>query len=76
MNELNNNYFNDLNIKCFDMESTAFAQACNFYNVPFLAIRSISDVIGSSFQSEDYKNNEVTSAIKVNKFVTKLIEIL
>lgn len=76
VNELNNNYFNDLNIKCFDMESTAFAQACNFYNVPFLAIRSISDVIGSSFQSEDYKKNEVTSAIKVNKFVTKLIEIL
>lgn len=76
VNELNNNYFNDLNIKCFDMESTAFAQACNFYKVPFLAIRSISDVIGSSFQSEDYQNNEITSAIKVNKFVTKLIEVL
>lgn len=76
VNELNNNYFNDLNIKCFDMESTAFAQACNFYKVPFLAIRSISDVIGSSFQSEDYQKNEITSAIKVNKFVTKLIEVL
>lgn len=76
VNELNNNYFNDLNIKCFDMESTAFAQACNFYKVPFLAIRSISDVIGSSFQSEDHQNNEITSAIKVNKFVTKLIEVL
>jgi len=76
VDELNNNYFNDLNIKCFDMESTAFAQACNYYNVNFLAIRSISDVIGSSFQSEDYKNNEVTSAIKVNKFVTRLLEVL
>ena len=76
VDELNTKYFNDLNIKCFDMESTAFAQACNFYNIPFLAIRSISDVIGSSFQSEDYKNNEITSAIKVNKFVSKLLEIL
>ena len=76
VNNLNENYFSDLNIKCFDMESAAFAHACNYYNIPFLAIRSISDVIGSSFQSEDYQNNEVTSAIKVNKFVTKLIEIL
>ncbi len=70
------NTFKDLDIKCFDMESTAFAQACNFYNKPFLAIRSISDVIGSSFQSEDYKNNEVISANKVNQFVIKLIEEL
>ena len=76
VDELNTKYFSDLNIKCFDMESAAFAQACNYYNIPFLAIRSISDVIGSSFQSEDYKNNEVTSAIKVNKFVSKLLEVL
>ncbi len=76
VNELNEKYFKDLNIKCFDMESTAFAQACYFYNIPFLAIRSISDVIGSSFQSEDYEKNEVTSAIKVNKFVIDLINCI
>ncbi len=76
VNELNEKYFSDLNIKCFDMESCAFAQACHFYKIPFLAIRSISDVIGSSFQSEDYQNNEITSANKVNKFVIKLIECL
>lgn len=74
VNQMQNEYFKDLNIKCFDMESAAFAQACNFYNVPFIAIRSISDVIGSSFQSEDYKNNEISSSIKVNKFVLELIE--
>jgi len=76
VSKVQNEYFRDLNIKCFDMESTAFAQACNFYNKPFLAIRSISDVIGSSFQSEDYKNNEIASANKVNQFVIRLIESL
>ena len=45
--QLNEKYFNDLNIKCFDMESASFAQACYFYNIPFLAIRSISDVFFS-----------------------------
>lgn len=72
--EIKENYFKDLNIKCFDMESTAFAQACNVYQIPFLAIRSISDVIGSTFQSEDYQNNEKTSANKVNQFVINLIK--
>lgn len=76
VNEIKDVYFNDLDIKCFDMESTAFAQACNVYEIPFLAIRSISDVIGTSFQSEDYQNNEKTSANKVNKFVIKLINEL
>lgn len=76
VNNLNENYFSDLNIKCFDMESTAFAQACYYYNIPFIAIRSISDVIGSTFQKEDYQNNEKISADKVNKFVIKLIKSL
>ena len=76
VNELNHKHFSDLNIKCFDMESAAFAQACYFYKVPFLAIRSISDVIGSTFQSEDYQKNEILSANKVNKFVIELINCL
>ena len=76
VDELNKKHFSDLNIKCFDMESTAFAQACSFYKVPFLAIRSISDVIGSSFQVEDYQKNEIISANKVNKFVIRLINSL
>lgn len=74
--ELNEKYFSDLDIKCYDMESTAFAQSCYTYNIPYLAIRSISDVIGSSFQSEDYEKNEITSAKKVNEFAIKLIESL
>ncbi len=74
VNEINKKYFSSLNIKCFDMESTAFAQSCFVYNIPFLAIRSISDVIGSTFQSEDYEKNEYTSAKKVNEFTMKLIE--
>ena len=76
VNNLIENYYKEINIKCFDMESCAFAQACYFYKTPFVAIRSISDVIGSSFQAEDYQNNEILSANKVNKFVYELIKEL
>ena len=76
VNELNEKYFNDLNIKCFDMESTAFAQTCYYFNIPFIAIRSISDVIGNTNQSEQYEDNEILSANKVNEFLYKLIEVM
>lgn len=76
VNELKDKYFNDLNIKCFDMESAAFAQSCYYFNIPFVAIRSISDVIGNTNQSEEYDNNEKASADIVNEFVYKLINIL
>lgn len=76
VDNLQNNYFNDLSIRCFDMESAAFAQACYNYSIPFIAIRSISDVIGSSFQQDDYKKNEIISAKKVNEFILYLINTL
>lgn len=48
--------FEELNVCALDMESTAFAQCCYQYNIPFLAIRAISDVIGEENQKEEYEN--------------------
>lgn len=70
------NYFSDLNILCFDMESTGFAQACYFADVPFLAIRSISDIIGGQAQAEEYDSNVDESSIKVNNFLLNIINNL
>ena len=37
---------------------------------------TITEIKNNKCLESYYKNNEVTSAIKVNKFVTKLIEVL
>lgn len=63
-------------ILCFDMESTAFAQSCFFLNIPFLAIRSISDIIGSTAQTSNYDNNLVNCATKAAKIVFEIISVL
>ena len=33
-----------------EMESTSIAQICYFYNVPFLIVRAISDLVGAESQ--------------------------
>ena len=38
-----------------DMESAAMAEVCYLYNVPFLALRIISDVPGCDTQAEQYQ---------------------
>ena len=68
--------FKDLNILAFDMESCAYAQCANFFNVKFIAIRAISDVIGGSEQSEEYANNFVYASDQSSKFTLKLLEII
>ena len=42
------NYFSDLNVLAFDMESCAIAHVCYLTKTKVLVIRSISDLIGSS----------------------------
>ena len=44
--KLINDYFSDLDINAFDMESAAYAQSAYMLGNNFLAIRFISDVIG------------------------------
>lgn len=52
------NYFYDYNICGYDMESAAFAHACYFFKIPFIAIRATSDVVGVT-STEEYNENEV-----------------
>jgi adenosylhomocysteine nucleosidase len=68
-------HFSDLNILCFDMESAAFAQSCYFYKLDFLAIRAISDVVGSSNPLDTYDNNLELACLNSNLFLLKLLEI-
>lgn len=65
---------NDVNnIMCFDMESCAFAQTCHMINIPFIAIRSISDLIDSTNQEEVYDNNGEKPSDLANSLVLKII---
>lgn len=52
--KLINDYFPNLNIKAMDMETTAFAQVCKHFDLKYIAIKAISDVIGGSNQVIDY----------------------
>ena len=66
-------HFNGYNIKCFDMESAAFAQSCAFYGMKFIAIRAISDIVSSKNVEESYTNNLELASKKSSEFVIKLI---
>ncbi|MBO4667589.1 MAG: hypothetical protein J5666_05650, partial [Bacilli bacterium] len=69
-----NNHFKDQNVCAFDMESTAIAQACFLLDIPFLAIRAISDVIGKKEDATTRYRNYVEEACKKASVV--LFEIL
>ena len=51
-------YFKHLNICGFDMESAAFAQASYHLNIPFIAIRTTSDVVGTT-STDEYNEQSV-----------------
>lgn len=69
-----NEHFKNDHVCAFDMESTAFAQACYLLDVPFLSIRAISDVIGNKDDATSRYNNYVEIACKKANDV--LFEIL
>ena len=70
------NYFSDLKVCAFDMETTAFAQGCYIYNANYLAIRSISDIIGVENQSDNYFDYAKQASEISNKVLLKLLELL
>lgn len=65
-----------LDIYAFDMESTAFAQACYIYEIPFLAIRAISDVIGGENQEQEYYNCVEMACARANEILINILENL
>lgn len=56
INNLIDKHFKDFNILACDMETAAFAQVSYFFDVDFLVIRAISDVIGRKDDSLDYND--------------------
>ncbi len=68
------NYFTDFDILCFDMETTAFAQAAHFYNLEFLAIRAISDIVGSKEVEKSYDHNLDLACLNSNTFLLNLLQ--
>ena len=74
-NSIIDNYFSNEKVMCFDMESTAFAQCCYMANVPFIAIRAISDVIGSNEEQKNRYDNYLEMACeKANKILVEVLE--
>lgn len=66
-------YFNDINILAVDMESTSIAHTCYKFNVPFIIIRSISDVVGVD-QEQTYDNFLERACHNSSVVVKKLLE--
>src|SRR5690606_12159144 len=65
-----NHFPKEINILCFDMESAAYAQSCYFYNLPFLAIRAISDVIGE----DNFYDHVGEACLQSNHFLLNLLK--
>lgn len=58
----NSTYLNSIsrevpNILAVDMESAAIAQVCYLHNIPFLSVRTISDIITTSYKDEEFTLN-------------------
>lgn len=67
------NHFSDLKVLAFDMESTALAQACYQYKIPYIAIRAISDVIGIEKQEVAYRDYVKIACQKANDILLEII---
>lgn len=76
VNMLINTYFQNDNVLCIDMESAALAHSAWFYNVDYLAIRAISDVIGSKLQDVEYEDNLELACKNSNFFLLEVLENL
>lgn len=66
-------HFKTFNIRCFDMESTAFAQSCAYFKLPFIAIRAISDMIGQNLGNA-FSENLTFACTKSTEFVLTFIK--
>lgn len=61
-------------IYAVEMEGGAIAQTATLYNVPFLVIRSISDVLDDDTQQEDFQEFLVKASERVSDLVLALLD--
>ena len=62
------------NALCAEMEGAAIAQVCTLSNIPFIVIRSISDVPNKDNNVREYKEFLESSASKLSNIVLELIK--
>lgn len=60
-------------VMCCDMESAAVGQVCTHYGIPFLVIRSISDLV---FEDFDRANNDADVRLSSSRSASLLWDIL
>lgn len=75
--DLRNSLASDFGAMSCDMESAAIAYVCEFANVPFLAVRRISDDAGNNAAElyDEINNGDQTElCVYISKFIDKLIE--
>lgn len=65
--------FTEDKILCVDMESTAFAQCAYIFNVAFVGIRAISDLVGDDNQIEKYIDYNKIACEKVCNALEKIL---
>jgi len=63
-----------LNVVGFDMETAALAQCAYVFNIPFLAIRTISDIICACHQVSDYNKNKEKTATAANALLFEILK--
>ena len=61
-------------IYAVEMEAGAIAQTAHIYNVPFLVLRSISDVLDDDTQNEDFQEFLVKASDRVNDLLLSLLD--
>lgn len=72
MKKLVDEYFADMNVKAFDMESAAIAQMCFQNKTEFIIVRAISDMIGGN-QHIDYYTFCIDASRKAADLILRLI---
>lgn len=64
----------DIDVLAVEMEGAAIAQACKIFDVPFIALRVISDVLGTKNQAASFQLVEKKAAEYAILFVLKIID--
>lgn len=64
--------FNDV-VAC-DMEASAVGQVCNLYRIPFVVVRSISDIVTREENSKSFDNNLQVSSTNSALVLLELIK--